>query len=64
MYLKALIIYGEGAHNKFLFGLNKNTKMPIRIKIYKKEEAKHFKKEITILNKLEKNNIFPKLLIF
>lgn len=53
---------GEGIHSKCLFGLNKNTKIPIGIKIHKKEEVKAFKKEITILNKLEKYNIFPKIL--
>jgi predicted Ser/Thr protein kinase len=64
IYAFKSFIIGEGIHSKFLFGLNKNTKMPIGIKIYKTEEVKDFKKERTILNKLEKYNIFPKLLAF
>lgn len=55
---------GEGIHSQFIFGINKKTKNPIGIKIYKDSKSNHFKKEIDMMNKLEKYNIFPKVINF
>ena len=36
---------GEGIHSKCLFGLNKNTKLPIGLKYTKKKKLKLLKKK-------------------
>ena len=55
---------GEGTHCRFLFGLNKKSKKPVSIKLYKDKLSPNFIKEIDMMNKLKKYNIFPKVIDF
>ena len=53
---------GLGTHGVVNFGLSKAIKEPLAVKIYEFKFSKYYSKEIEALSKLEKYNIFPKLI--
>lgn len=67
IYDKCILIFknfklGCGSHGKSFFGLDKKTKKPIAVKAYEIDNSKYQIREIQILEKIEKYEIFPKVL--
>ena len=66
-YFKDIYVFksfkiGLGSHGVVHFGLSIKTKEPLAVKIYEYNFSKYYNKEIKALSKLEKYNIFPKLI--
>ena len=62
IYLFKSFKIGLGSHGVVHFGLSIKTKEPLAVKIYEYNFSKYYNKEIKALSKLEKYNIFPKLI--
>ena len=55
---------GKGSFDQINFGLNPETKQCVAIKIYKNNDKECFNNEINNLKRLDKYNIFPKIIKF